>query len=116
LPKLFYREIGFSFIFLELDYHFWLLLSTFFLLTFNISGVYQLLAFQRVSLLDALLVALILGLLPYVLVRGPANRLSRYLRSRRPWVLPGVKVKPAPGRHGSERIYDGRAVFPLGNL
>ncbi len=51
---------------------------------FVLDGVYQLLAFQRVNLLDALLVALILGLLPYVLVRGPANRLSRYLRSRRP--------------------------------
>jgi hypothetical protein len=54
-----------------------------FLLAVGLDCVYQFIVFRRVYLLAAAFIAAWLALLPYVLIRGPVNRIaSRRLRGR----------------------------------
>lgn len=55
----------------------WKDLSKLFILAIVLDVVYQVIVYSRVRPLAALLIALILAVPSYVLVRGPANRLAR---------------------------------------
>lgn len=52
--------------------------------------IYQLIVFRRVYPLEALIVAFILAFIPYLLMRGPANRVARMLK--RPPEAPGRRL------------------------
>ena len=53
------------------------------ILALVLDTVYQLLVFRGLRPLQGLIVAVLLALVPYVLLRGPVNRLARGLRHRR---------------------------------
>jgi hypothetical protein len=50
-----------------------------FIVALVLDGIYQLIELPKISLVQALIVAVTLAILPYVLVRGPVNRLRRSL-------------------------------------
>jgi len=54
-----------------------------FILALVLDAVYQLIAWHRLRPLGALAVAIILAVVPYVLLRGPVNRLLSALTNRR---------------------------------
>jgi len=51
-----------------------------FVLAFLLDTVYQIVVLKRLTPIEGLLVATFLALVPYVLFRGPANRIARRLR------------------------------------
>lgn len=55
----------------------WKGISKVFIVAVVLDLVYQAIALHTFHILDALVVACLLALLPYVLLRGPANRLMR---------------------------------------
>ena len=65
----------------------WNAVAKVFIVAALIDGVYQIVAFKRIYLGETLIVAFLLACIPYLLVRGPANRLaslSRYRVAPRP--------------------------------
>ena len=46
-------------------------------------AAYQLIVFRRIYPLELIVIVLLLAFVPYLLVRGPANRIARWLASRR---------------------------------
>jgi hypothetical protein len=60
----------------------WQRISRVFVLAFALDVVYQLLAWGGLKPLQALLTATVLALLPYLLLRGPVNRLARLSQIR----------------------------------
>jgi hypothetical protein len=61
--------------------------------------IYQLIVLRWVYPGEALLVALILAFLPYLLLRGPANRLARLWRRRDPAGAPETRAVPRDSKH-----------------
>ena len=59
----------------------WKGISKVFLVAVALDVVYQLIEWHTVKPLMALLTAVVLAVLPYVLLRGPANRLVRMFRT-----------------------------------
>ena len=59
----------------------WKGISKVFVLAFALDVVYQLMVWRGLKPLQALLTATVLAVLPYVLLRGPVNRLLRVLRT-----------------------------------
>lgn len=53
-----------------------------FLLALVLDVVYQLIVFRWLYPLELLIVAVLLACVPYLLVRGPANRIATFLRLR----------------------------------
>ncbi len=51
-----------------------------FILAIVMDMIYQLIVFRWVYLTQALIVAFVLAFLPYILIRGPVNRIGRYLK------------------------------------
>jgi hypothetical protein len=47
-----------------------------------LDAVYQLIVQRGVFLLELLVVAILLAIFPYILIRGPVNRLATALRQR----------------------------------
>ncbi len=62
----------------------WKGISKVFVVAIVLDLVYQIIALRTFHLLGALIVAVFLALLPYVLLRGPMNRLMRSRVRRRP--------------------------------
>jgi len=58
----------------------WKGISRVFILAYALDVVYQLIEFHRLKAFEALLTALILAVIPYVLLRGPVNRLVRLMQ------------------------------------
>jgi hypothetical protein len=54
-----------------------------FVMAFVLDAIYQILAVGRFYAGEALLVALVLAFVPYLLIRGPANRIARQWALRR---------------------------------
>jgi hypothetical protein len=46
-----------------------------------LDAIYQFIAFRAFHLVGALCAALILAFLPYLIIRGPANRIARWCAS-----------------------------------
>ena len=61
-----------------------------FLLAAILDVVYQLIAHKGVYLLELLITAVMLAIVPYVLLRGPVNRIAKMVFAARP----GVKQPP----------------------
>ena len=61
----------------------WKGISKVFVLAFALDVVYQFMEWHGLKPLQALLTATVLAVIPYVLLRGPINRLMRTSRSRR---------------------------------
>jgi len=55
----------------------WKSVGRVFILAVVLDAVYQFIVFRRFYPVEALLVAVVLALVPYLLIRGPANRLAR---------------------------------------
>jgi hypothetical protein len=60
----------------------WKGISKVFVLAFVLDIVYQFLEWHGLKGLQALLTAIILAVIPYVLLRGPINRLAQIVRTR----------------------------------
>ena len=60
----------------------WKSVGKIFILAIVLDFAYQVIEFQRIYLGEALLTALILALVPYLLLRGPINRIVRMWRGR----------------------------------
>ena len=58
----------------------WKDVSKVFLMAMVLDGVYQLIEIHRIRPLQIVLVPLVLALIPYLLLRGPASRLARAFR------------------------------------
>ncbi|MGZ3459037.1 MAG: hypothetical protein ACXU86_11100 [Archangium sp.] len=58
----------------------WRSIGKVFILASVLDVVYQLLVFRGLRPIQGLFVAVVLALVPYVLIRGPINRLARRLR------------------------------------
>ncbi|MBV8341568.1 MAG: hypothetical protein JO173_04240 [Gammaproteobacteria bacterium] len=58
-------------------------ISKVFVLAFALDVVYQFVEWRGLKPLQALLTATVLAVIPYVLLRGPINRLMRISRTRR---------------------------------
>jgi hypothetical protein len=65
----------------ELLHHGWKDVRTVFLMAVLLDSVYQGIEFHWIYLGQAVLVAIILAIVPYVLIRGPMNRLVSWLRN-----------------------------------
>lgn len=61
----------------------WQAVAKIFILAAVLDGVYQLIALRWVYPGEALIVAFLLAFVPYLLIRGPVNRISRR------WLRPG---------------------------
>ncbi|HEU0052535.1 MAG TPA: hypothetical protein VFQ39_05130 [Longimicrobium sp.] len=61
----------------------WQDVAKIFLLAVVLDVIYQLIAFHRLYPLEVLIVAFILAVVPYSLVRGPVNRIARWVGRRR---------------------------------
>lgn len=66
----------------ELLHEGWKAVAQVFVLAVVMDAVYQLMVFRRMYPLELFLVAFLLAGIPYLLVRGPANRIARRLRGR----------------------------------
>jgi hypothetical protein len=61
----------------------WKDMSKMFVMAAVLDAIYQVIVHKRVVVIAALITATLLALLPYTVVRGPANRVARiFLRSR----------------------------------
>ena len=58
----------------------WASVAKVFVMALILDTVYQLIVFRWVYPLESLIVAFVLALLPYILIRGPINRIARRLR------------------------------------
>lgn len=58
----------------------WKSVGRVFIVAIIIDVVYQLIVFRWVYPVEALLVAAILALMPYLVIRGPVNRIARHVR------------------------------------
>ena len=58
----------------------WRSVGKIFLISLVLDVAYQILVLRGLRLMQGLLVAVVLALVPYVLLRGPVNRLARLLR------------------------------------
>jgi hypothetical protein len=65
----------------ELLHHGWKDVRTVFLMAVLLDSVYQGIEFHWIYLGQAVLVAIILAIVPYVLIRGPVNRLVSWSRN-----------------------------------
>jgi len=63
--------------------HGWQRVSRVFALAFVLDVVYQFVAWGGLKPLQALLTATVLAVIPYLVVRGPVNRLVRFNQARR---------------------------------
>jgi hypothetical protein len=61
----------------------WKGISKVFVLAFALDVVYQLMVWRGLKPMQALLTATVLAVLPYLLLRGPVNRVLRAVRTRR---------------------------------
>ena len=61
----------------------WKGISKVFVLAFALDVVYQFMVWHGLKPLQALLTAVVLAVIPYVLLRGPVNRVLRVSRNRR---------------------------------
>jgi hypothetical protein len=61
----------------------WKGISKVFVLAFVLDVVYQLMVSRGLKPVQALLTAIVLAVIPYVLLRGPVNRVLRLARARR---------------------------------
>ncbi len=61
----------------------WKGISKVFIVAFVLDLIYQMVTSHTIKLPAALITACLLALIPYILLRGPANRLVRYRRRRR---------------------------------
>ncbi len=61
----------------------WSSVGKIFILALVLDTVYQLLVFRGLRPIQGLLMSVLLALVPYVLLRGPVNRLARALLHRR---------------------------------
>jgi hypothetical protein len=59
----------------------WKGISRIFILAYALDVVYQLIEWHRVKPFEALLTAVILAVIPYMLLRGPVNRLIRLIHA-----------------------------------
>lgn len=60
----------------------WASIGKVFILAVVLDFIFQLVVFWQFRLIGALLAGLILALVPYILLRGPVNRLMRFRRQR----------------------------------
>jgi hypothetical protein len=67
----------------ELLRHGWKDVRMVFLMATLLDGVYQVIVFQWIYIVQAVLVAVILALVPYGMIRGPVNRVASRWRSAR---------------------------------
>lgn len=58
----------------------WKSIGRLFILAFVLDCIYQVIATHRIHFYGALIVAIVLAVVPYVLVRGPVNRIATNLR------------------------------------
>ena len=61
----------------------WKGIAKVFVVAYALDVVYQLLVWRGLKPFEALLTAVVLAVLPYALLRGPANRLMRITQTRR---------------------------------
>src|SRR5918993_20546 len=61
----------------------WKSIARVFVLAIVVDVIYQLMFLKWVYPLELILVAILLAVVPYLLIRGPVNRIVRRLRSRR---------------------------------
>ena len=61
----------------------WKSVARVFVLAIVMDVIYQLIVLRWVYPLELILVAVLLAVVPYLLIRGPVNRLVRYLRGKR---------------------------------
>ena len=66
----------------ELLRHGWKDVRKVFLMAFLLDSVYQLIVFRWIYLGQTLIVAITLALIPYVLIRGPVNRIAASFKRR----------------------------------
>ena len=59
----------------------WKGISRVFILAYVLDVVYQLVEFRRLKMFEALLTAVILAVIPYVILRGPIDRLIRLIHA-----------------------------------
>lgn len=64
------------------------------ILALIIDAIYQFISFRKFHLLDAVVVALLLAFVPYLLARGPVARVARWWRQRN-----ATHKSPGPTRH-----------------
>lgn len=65
-----------------------------FVLAFGVDVIYQIAAFRKFYPTEALITALLLAAVPYVLLRGPVNRIGQNLWRQKSNVPPGA-LRPA---------------------
>jgi hypothetical protein len=65
----------------ELLHHGWKDIRTVFIMALLLDSVYQGIVFRRIYFGQAVLVATILAIVPYVLIRGPVNRIVSWWRN-----------------------------------
>jgi len=68
----------------QLLQHGWKEVRVVFLMAFLLDSVYQFIVFRWIYLGQALIVSVALAIVPYVLLRGPVNRLMRRFRTKPP--------------------------------
>ena len=79
----------------------WKSIGRLFILAFALDCIYQMIATHRIHFYGALIVAFVLAVIPYVIVRGPVNRIATALR-RPPGPRAGGKSEqPLPLRKAS---------------
>jgi hypothetical protein len=61
----------------------WKSVARVFVLAIVMDGIYQLIVLKWVYPLELILVAILLAVVPYLLIRGPVNRIVSRLRSKR---------------------------------
>src|SRR5262249_7969529 len=61
----------------------WKGISNVFLLAFALDVVYQFMVWRGLKPLQALLTAIVLAVIPYIVLRGPVNRVLRMTKDRR---------------------------------
>jgi hypothetical protein len=61
----------------------WKAVGRVFILAVIMDVIYQLIVFGWIHPLELLIVAIALAVVPYLLIRGPVNRLARYFRRKR---------------------------------
>lgn len=65
-----------------------------FILAFGVDVIYQIAAFRKFYPTEALVTALVLAVVPYVLLRGPVNRIGQNLSRQKSNTPPGA-LRPA---------------------
>ncbi len=68
----------------------WKSVGKIFILALLLDVAYQLIVFRWIHPVEALVVAAVLAFVPYLLLRGPVNRIARR------WVHPGARLREGP--------------------